>query len=451
MMAAALKHPWAAAFVIWLLSINPAMAEQADDDAREEEMFGQEESTEQAPTFAEQLRETDDTLTIGGKMYMRLHYTIYDHGSLDDYRLQSPNLFQLYLDGRPHERLRAFVRGRMLFDFTVEPGDQDLFGQEQDHLDLFLDQLWLKFDMAETVYVTVGRQPIRWGSGRFWNPTDFLNRQRKDPLAIFDERLGVSAVKLHLPLESQGWNFYAVANLEGASSLNDVGAAVRAEMLFAQTELALSASYRKDDPYQIGLDISTALGLFDLRAEAALIHQQKNLFWRGSFDPLIGDVPVAYSRKDDWIPQIAAGAELSLLVSEQDSLIMGLEYFYNDAGVTDTKLYPWLAINGSMIPFYLGRQYISAYLMLPQPGDWNDTTFLLSGIANLSDGTGTLRFDYRVLLLTHLELAAFVTVFTGDQGEFHFGVDLPPMPGLETGLHIPTQRVFLGLWLALKV
>ena len=74
-----------------------------------------------------------------------------------------------------------------------------------------------KLDVYRTLFITVGQQPIRWGEGRFWNPTDLLNQQARDPLAIFDERLGVGLVKLHLPIEALAWNLYAVANLEGVT------------------------------------------------------------------------------------------------------------------------------------------------------------------------------------------------------------------------------------------
>ena len=65
----------------------------------------------------------------------------------------------------------------------------------------------------------MGLQRIKWGSGRFWNPTDFLNQQRKDPLDFFDKRLGVAMLKLHLPLEAQGWNIYGIVDFEDVSTM----------------------------------------------------------------------------------------------------------------------------------------------------------------------------------------------------------------------------------------
>jgi hypothetical protein len=258
---------------------------------------------------------------------------------------------------------------------------------------------------------------------------------------------------LHIPVESLGFNFYAVANLDGADRLNQVGGALRAEFLFGQNELAVSAAMRKDAPLRLGADISSGIWEFDLRLEGAVVYNLEDPFWRGQLDLENGLLPESYSREDEWIPQVTAGAEVSILYTDQDSVILGIEYFYNDMGYGNAKLYPWLALQGQLQPFYLGMQYISAYALLMNPGDWNDTTFMLSGIANLSDGTGIVRLDYRVDLLTYLDLAVFASVFTGDTGEFHFEVEIPPLPveGLEDGFVVPAQRVQLGIWLTLKV
>ena len=78
-----------------------------------------------------------------------------------------------------------------------------------------LDQLWINFDVAHRAFVTVGRQHVKWGVGKFWNPTDYLHPVRRDPLATFDARTGTTMLKLHVPWEKRGWNFYAVSPARG--------------------------------------------------------------------------------------------------------------------------------------------------------------------------------------------------------------------------------------------
>ncbi len=408
------------------------------------------------------LSKADDPLTVGGQLSLRLQYTWADAHAPQASYLSSPSLLHLFLDARPSERVRAYARGRLTYDFTLQDG-RDAQGLPGEALGTLLDQLWLKADIGEVVYLTVGRQPIRWGSGRFWNPTDFLNQQRRDPLAIVDERVGPTLLKLHFPVESLGWNFYAVANLDGASSPEEIGGALRGEFLFGPVELAASAAYRKDQPVRLGLDASAGVWLLDLRLEAAVVYDDETPYWKGRFDPLAGDLPYALRRHDRWIPQVTAGAELAFNYSDEDSLILGVEYFFNDAGYPDEGLYDWLLLRtfegeGGFTPFYLGRHYLAGYAVLMYPGSWNDTTFVLSGIGNLSDRTGILRLDWQVRVLTYLDVAVFGAVRLGGDGEFHYGLDVPAVgeiPGLpveyQNGFSIGAPRLELGLWLTLAL
>jgi len=421
------------------------------------------------------LSEADDPLAIGGRARMRLQYTLDDDDEPLDASLSAPNLLDLYLDGRPNDRVRAYARWRLRYDFTVTDGEPDAFGRPAEALTTSLDQLWLKFDVDRLVYVTLGRQPVRWGSGRFWNPTDFLNAQRRDPLAIFDERLGVGVLKLHVPLEGAGGNLYAVANFEGASTPEDVGGAARAEVLVANTEVAVSAAARKDDPIRLGLDLSSALSDFDVRVEGAVTHGDDRPYYEGAVDVARLVFPDEVDRSDDWIPQVTAGAEISILYSDQDSVIVGGEYFFNDGGVSDPALYvegpvarrvadyilsaPQVdqaelsriaaeVVGERFVPFYLGRHYASGYLALMQPGDWNDTTIVASAIGNLSDDTWLARLDYSVRVLTYLDVNAYAAVHLGEPGgELRFELVDPTTQEVA----MPASRLDLGVWLSLAI
>jgi hypothetical protein len=77
---------------------------------------------------------------------------------------------------------------------------------------------------------------------------------------------------------------------------------------------------------------------------------------------------------------------------------------------------------------------------------------MLSYIGNLSDGTWLTRLDYRVKLLTYLELDIFTMLHLGDRGEFRYEVEIPAgTPFAEAGLSIPAQRLEIGLWLRLSI
>lgn len=420
----------------------------------------------------EKLSAARDYLDIGGFLWLRGQYSFVDGDNPETYLLQSPNFADLYLDARPNDRVRAYVRGRLRYDPSVVEGAPGFFGTSQVQTRVQLDQLWLKFDVARTVFVTLGKERIKWGVGRFWIPTDFLNQQVLDPLngvVLFDERLGVNMLKLHIPVESLGWNFYAIATMDEAFSPERVGGALKAEFLVGQTELGLVANVRKDAPTRLGATVSTGVWLFDLRAEVALERGNRqaavrgqcrpNAFIdgvnRGTIDVLERPVSLdsypeyfgeAFSREDEWIPRAVFGAEMSLGFADDDTLFLGAEYFYNHAGYGDSDLYYCLAARGAFTPFFLGKHYGALYALLPSPGRWDDSTFILSSLTNLSDLSAVLRFDFTQLLFRFLSLNAFVQVHLGEAGdEFAFAVQTLPLelpPGLPDSVtNDPTVRL----------
>lgn len=414
------------------------------------------------------LREAYDKLSIGGLFFLQADAGLADYGdalapvmgqpAAQDgltTSLASPSFFDVYLDARPMDRLRAYMRGRVSFDASAVGGGRSSFGQAVDPFTVALDQAWLKLDVAQTLFVTIGREKVKFGVGRLWNPTDFVNRERLDALSgvtVFDRRNGVGLLKLHLPVESLGWNFYAIATLDGADALDEPGGVLRAELLLGTTELALSGSARKDSPQRLGLSVSTAIWWFDVKAEAALTFNSTELSLRGACNvaqaatelvpgatALPASLGEAFGREDEVVPQLLAGAELGIPFGDEDTFYVGGEYFYNHAGYADGSRYACLIarpiVAGALglageqpgfTPFYLGQHYVGAYAFVQAPGRWDDSSFFLSAIANVSDGTGVVRFDYRHRALRYLNVNVYVTGHVGERGgEYRFAFRLP--------------------------
>src|SRR5690606_2966860 len=175
--------------------------------------------------------------------------------------------------------------------------------------------------------------------------------------------------------------------------------------------------------------------------------------------------PTAFSREDEWIPQLVAGAEIGIPYGDDDAVYLGAEYFYNGLGYDDPTLDPWLLFTGDFTPLYLGQHYAGVYASAIGPGSWNDTTLIGSVLGNLTDGSFLARFDWRVRLLTYLDLNAYAALHFGNEGEFAFGLDLPAMevpeellpqlpPGLPEalamGIDIPPQLLDLGVGISLR-
>jgi len=501
-------------FLIGLLLATPAWA-QVDSstaareaalfgDDREAALFGATESataaTESKPAsqddlgtgeqdslgrLTDRLDDMQSALAIGGVMWLQLQYSALDRGPWKNFALNSPSFADPYLDARPSERLRGYIQGRLTHDFTVASDARGLNGQPLTRTQVALDQLWIKLDVDQKVFVTAGRQRIRWGVSRIWNPTDFLNPQRLDPLAFLDLRLGVGLLKLHLPLEAQGFNFYGIINFEEAGNPGQLGGALRAEFAFETTEISFSASLRQNQlrfsdtadlcaslgldlsletfrqacpdsglganrrvwSPRLGFDLSTGLWLLDLRAEGALIYGENRAFVDGTVGSNPLRFPTLFTREDEWILQLVAGVELTVAYGDRDNLVLGAEYFYNGEGYSRGQRADILLLTdilasqtgrglGAFSPLYLGRHYAAVYLVLLQPGNFNDTTIILNAIGNLSDRSFTGRVNYTVRLLTFLDISAFFAANFGNEGELNLAVDLP---AVELG---PGQTLF---------
>lgn len=398
------------------------------------------------------LEQVDDFLDVGGTLFLRGNLNVREDEAFDEAPVSAPSLIDAYMDVRPTDRVRGFAQLRLSYDFTVQEGDKDLFGNERKPFEILLDQAWLKFDLGRVAYVTAGKQRIRWGTGRFWNPTDFINQSTRDSLDFFDTRTGVDLLKLHFPFEALGWNLYLLGVLGGIDSLEQSGVAARAEIVVGEMELALSTLVRQGAPLKIGADASFGLWLFDLRAEGTLQRGLEGKYWEGDLDFEEAVFPEEVDTDGEWFFRGVAGGDVSIKYSDQDSLIVGGEYFFNQVGYDSAELYPWLALNGGFTPFYLGRHYVAAYALLQGPWTWDEASFTVSTIANLSDLSVISRLDFSLLMLNYLSLNTYVAGHWGEVGEMRLGLEIDPLPfvpGLEDGLVVPTQVVDAGV--ALRV
>jgi hypothetical protein len=149
---------------------------------------------------------------------------------------------------------------------------------------------------------------------------------------------------------------------------------------------------------------------------------------------------------------VVLGATWSWKYSDEDTLTIGAEYFYNSLGYTDPAIYPALIFYRDYVPFYVGQQYGGLFLLLPKPGRWNDTNFTFSTLGNLSDRTFISRIDYDVMLLTYLRFEAHVAVNYGPRGgEFRFALDVVPPPQTFDPIHVPPAMLDLGVGLRISL
>jgi hypothetical protein len=443
----------------------------------------------------------DDPLKIGGQLYLRAQTTGLRGQTPGNWSFNAPSLLDAYFDARPNDRVRGFALARMLYDPTLPASAQSpqsissvsaaggtsgsqglssLFEQQTRGPTVSLDQLWLRFDVLHTVFVTAGKQHVRWGTGHFWAPTDFLHLRRRNPLDVFDARTGTTMLKLHLPIESRAWNFYGYLLTESNTStptLGSVAAAARAEFVLGPAELGLGAVGQRDHKPKFAADLSTGIGDFDLYGELGL--RSGTEIDRVSYDSAavlpVAPTPPSWQTPDDALrqaleqvvdayypvhrsngyqPQVVGGVTYTRKYNDNDTFTVGGEYFYNALGYSSPAAYPGLVLphstdlNDAATFFYLGRQYAAVYISFPAPYSFDNHTFTLSTLGNLSDRSFITRFDYSLAALTHLRFEAFVAARYGNEnGEFRFGVKHLDLGGLD----FSRAPALLDLGIALRI
>jgi len=445
-------------------------------DTRDDDIFGEGAKPTQAPqgeetkdssrpleSLEQQAKALMDTMQIGGRLELVSTSSLREKQRFGEGNFSPSKTADIYFDTRPSEELRVFLRTRLAEYETLEPSLVTGALERKTAIRQDIDELWFKWELDRSVFFTYGKQHLKWGSGQIWNPTDFTAREVRDPFALFDRRLGQNLLKIHIPNEKMGFNYYAVVQFDDAERNDDLGLALRGEFAFLGSgELAITAQSRSHAPQRLGLDVSSALGPIDVNVEAALTKRQQRRFFRdGVLEDDVIVPPTPYQDEDKTFKQVATGVRYAVKYSDDDSIYFGAEYFYNELGYEDRfeELYA-LLLNESQ-NLYAGRRYASAYVRLPTPGSWNKTSFYLTGLGNLSDSTSIARFTGTWLLANYATFEAYVSQCFGEYGELclkipenlkAYGSTAGLEPGLQQALAlVPTEKTFVTAGVGLSI
>jgi hypothetical protein len=445
-------------------------------DRRDDEIFGEGAKPTEAPQDEEakdsgrplesldtQAKALMDTMQIGGRLELLSTSSLKEKQRFGEGDFSPAKTADIYFDTRPSKDLRVFLRTRLAEYETLEPSLATGAVERKTAIRQDIDELWFKWELDRSVFFTYGKQHLKWGSGQIWNPTDLTAREVRDPFALFDRRLGQNLLKIHIPNEKMGFNYYAVVQFDDAERNDDLGLALRGEFAFLGSgELAITAQARSHAPQRLGLDVSSALGPIDVNVEAALSTRQQRRFFRDAV--LTGDVivpPSSYQDEDKTFKQAAVGVRYAVKYSDDDSIYFGAEYFYNGLGYEDRfeELYA-LFLNESQ-SLYAGRRYASGYVQLPTPGSWNKTSFYLTGLGNLSDRTSIARLTGTWLLANYASFEAYFSQCFGTYGELClkipenlkvYGNTAGLDPDLQKALALlPTEKTFLTAGVGLSI
>jgi hypothetical protein len=469
-------------------------ASGADGAGRDQSLLG---AGPGGPEHLSDYQAPDNPLQIGGQLYLRSQSSGLQGN--DPWSFDAPSLLDVYLDARPNPRVRAFILGRMSYDPTAAPTGASttlmngsggaITGGSATGFSSFttargptsiLDQMWIRFDLLNRLFITAGKQHVHWGTGRFWQPTDYLHPLKRNPLDVFDVRPGTTMVKLDVPWEERGWNLYGFGVFEdpnvATSYLKDIAGGARAELIVLGAEVGLDALVKDGQKPRYGIDVSTGIWELDVYGDVAIRYGEDfcNVVPAttgapsngGGSCPAAGPTPtgtdattmmlVNQAAMYDVAPltgikvQAVGGINWSHKYNDNDMFTLGGEYFYNQPGYSNASIYPGLLLNSNYTEqlnfFYTGRHYAALFASFPAPYSWNLTTFTLSTLGNLTDQSFITRLDYSYTLLTHITLEAFAGVHYGHAGgEFRLGFDIPGIGKRDPAL------VDLGVALRLKI
>ncbi|MCY1075525.1 hypothetical protein [Archangium lansingense] len=395
--------------------MQPATITPADESAETPEQATP--APAQVPIFdavpsrtAEGQRERD-LLTLGGLYYQRAEFLGFQGSEGRTMQPVLPSLADVFIDIQPSDELRGFVRGRLLYD-ALDP----VLSTPQ----VTLDQFWFRFGLGKRVFFTIGRQQLRWGSNKVWNPTDFLQEPNPRPLDALDLRTGVDMLKVNIPWEAMASNLWliATADLKGpASQRLRYGGAVRAEVTLGPSELSLTAAFQQGRRPRYGLGWSVGVGPLDFNTEVALVRDSLARTWQ-----LTG---AGISERPYLGPQLLAsgGVETTFRLGDVYRANVRLEGFYNALGYEDRPLLTWVHSTGDYRPLFFGRTYGLIQVRVDRRSQ-AEPGIGLSVMSNLSDRSYLARVDGGIGVLRDVNVQAYLEMPFGERGsEFLFEPD----------------------------
>ena len=310
--------------LVLLTLVNGLSAQNFEDDLFQEDTLVSEDAGTQDSGAADLL--TSEKVILGGSFSMKTNINSDanlwdDKDFVDTVRLGLDLKSTLFVDARPLEDYRVFIKGELSYPFNSAQN-------------FTLREVFADFNVKDNVYLRVGKQTVNWGVGYFFSPANLISLQAKDPEDPTKELLGPVAVKANLPWGLD--NYYLYGIFEDMNMKNTAGAAPRGEWVIGDNEISLGGFYRPNEPWAVASTWSGKLGDFNLFGEGVLRGQEDKVFLvRNSlvtkFTP--------ETRKSELFLQGTLGFTWSW--SDEEGILgvnaMG-QYYYNGLGYDDFNL-----------------------------------------------------------------------------------------------------------------
>ncbi len=406
-----------------------------------------------------------DLLNIGGSLNLDFPVNvgefIDDEAFLENtYIIGTPLNSMIYLSSRPNETLRSYIE----FDLGFTPRYYDkLFTNDwvAQSFNVELDEMFLDINAGYKLFMRIGKQNIKWGAGYRWSPTDFINKERKDPLEPESDRNGITGLKFTLPMEP--FNFIAFIGLEGLADVTETPITLRAEFAYKFFEITATTYVKQGKIPQYGFDYALGDefwgGTWELNGEISYSYGSNNMFI--GFDPdrpgvnpadpefldLLNDPETTdeellnyfidhakfypYYITDEHILKTVVGltyttSKLPEWLSE--ILMINVEYYYNGEGYN----YPETDDEGNeinIIPYTIfynalvetGRHYLGVSILSTNPFTIDDFSFNVNYILNMTDFSSIMFASFSYSGVDRLSMSAYLKMNFGEEGtEYYF-------------------------------
>jgi hypothetical protein len=239
----------------------------------------------------------------------------------------------LMLDVRMAKDVKAFSNLEMMFR-----ADSSLF-------DIYLQELFLDFNVKRKVYFRTGKQVLQWGRCYFWNPTDLINIEKKTVEPQIGYREGAYGVKMHIPFGTK-YNIYGFGDMKQFTSVDSLAGAIKGEVLIGTTEIGAALWGKHNRKPVFGIDFSTRLLDLDITGEMSLESGDNVSYIKGLHknEPMLefmkraaqSDEEIDLNAKVDKkvVPKMCLGISRSFdLLEVKDRITVTTEFFLNEAGV----------------------------------------------------------------------------------------------------------------------
>ncbi|MBI4396109.1 MAG: hypothetical protein HY548_03370 [Elusimicrobia bacterium] len=409
---------------VLLFSAAPGLAA----DLNENEMFSSPDVVTQAPA-APSFAEGTKSLAFSGELLSAMEDTAVRTSTAG--ALHSFIVGNAFIDARLKNGVKGFANLEATYDSRASSTTHAL-------REIFFD-----FNIKRRVYFRTGKQVLQWGRCALWNPTDLVNVERKPFIRKIGYREGAYGLKLHVPFGT-AYNVYGFLDTGNAPASEDLGGALKFELLAGGTEMAFSGWAKKSADPVLGYDLSTRAGDIDIVGELSVSKG-------GNIRKLsLNQGVLAGGENKGWAPRAAVNLSKGFrLGNYNDRLNVSSEFFYNRAGYkndvfNDPAAYPFATplvfrdATGALITqaagtkkdFLLGNSlynmnsFSRAYgALFVTVGRFltSDMTLNMNYVRNFNDGTGIVSTGITYRNLSDFTAGFLANVFVGPKnGEYTF-------------------------------